>query len=121
MLLSRPDHNAVAPCREVDISLLAAHIAVFFSGHHVIANRSGGPQARSSPAARKGRSEAEWLDEAEDRWTIRARDGRIEWPRGRSAARTYDERDAQVGRQEGGDGPVTVSRADSVRVRVQTV
>jgi hypothetical protein len=44
-LLSRPDHNAVALCREVDLSLLAAHIAVFFRGHHIIANRSGGPQA----------------------------------------------------------------------------
>jgi hypothetical protein len=29
-----------------------------------------------------------------------------------------DERDAQVGRQEGGDGQVTVSGVDSVRVRV---
>jgi hypothetical protein len=28
-LLSRPDHNAVAPCREVDLSALAAHIVVF--------------------------------------------------------------------------------------------
>jgi hypothetical protein len=74
-LLSRPDHNALAPCREVDLSVLETHIVVFFGGHHVIADRSGGPQARSSPSARQGRSEAEWLDGDEDRRTISRRDG----------------------------------------------
>ena len=39
-------------------------------GHHVIAGRPAEPQARSGPPARKGRSEAEWLDRAEDRRTI---------------------------------------------------
>jgi len=39
-------------------------------GHHVIAGRPAEPQARSSPPARKGRSEAEWLDRVEDRRTI---------------------------------------------------
>ena len=38
---------------------------------------SGGAEARSSPPARKGRSEAEWLDGAEERRTISPRDGRI--------------------------------------------
>jgi hypothetical protein len=36
---------------------------------------SGAAEARSSPPARKGRSEAEWLDGAEDRRTISRRDG----------------------------------------------
>ena len=106
-LLSRPDHSAVASCREVDLSALAAHVAVFFSGHHVIANRSGGPQARSSPLARQGRNEAEWLDRAEDRRTIRRRDGPHRL--GHQLAQRenlWDERNAQVGKQSGGDGSV---------------
>ena len=45
----------------------------------------GAASARSSPPARKGRSEAEWLDGAGDRRTIRARDGRRERRPGRSA------------------------------------
>jgi hypothetical protein len=48
----------------------AAYIAVFFHGHHVVVKIFGGPQARSSPSARQGRSEAKWLDRAEDRRTI---------------------------------------------------
>jgi len=36
---------------------------------------SGAAEARSSPPARKGRSQAEWLDGAEDRRTISRRDG----------------------------------------------
>jgi hypothetical protein len=42
----------------------------------VIARQLAEPQARSSPPARKGRSEAEWLDGAENRRTISRRDGR---------------------------------------------
>ena len=38
---------------------------------------SGGAAGAVKPAARQGRSEAEWLDRAEDRRTIRRRDGRI--------------------------------------------
>ena len=86
--LSRPDHNAVAPCRKVDLFALAAHIEVFSGGHHVIADRSGGPQARSSPSARQGRSEAEWLDQAEDGRTIALVMAAV--TRGRSAAVTNE-------------------------------
>jgi hypothetical protein len=75
-LLSRPDHNAAAPCREVpSVATRGVHRG-FFSGHHLIADRFGGPQARSSPSARQGRSEAKWLDRTATR--------------GRSAAMTYE-------------------------------
>jgi hypothetical protein len=50
--------------------------AIHIGGHHVIAKSSRGPQARSGPLARQGRSEAEWLDRAEDCRTISHRDGR---------------------------------------------
>ena len=72
-------------------------------GHHVIADRPGGPQARSSPSARQGRSEAKWLDGDEDRRTIRARDGRSERLRGRSAARTYDTNETRRLEEEVGE------------------
>jgi hypothetical protein len=90
----------------------------FARGHRVIAGPRGAASARSSPSARKGRSEAEWFDGDEDRRTIRPRDGRRERPPGRSAREPTNERDAQVGRQEGGDDQVTLSGVDSVRVRV---
>jgi hypothetical protein len=69
---SRTDHNAATP----SLSLMFASRAERTRGHHVIAGRPAEPQARSSPPARKGRSEAKWLDRAEDRRTIGPRDGR---------------------------------------------
>jgi hypothetical protein len=96
-LLSRPDHNAVAPCREVDPLLPAAYIAVFFHGHHVVAQRFGGPQARSSPSARQGRSEAKWLDWAEDRRTIVHVMAAVGGTRSLHRDELRDERDALVG------------------------
>jgi hypothetical protein len=88
-LPSRPDLNAAAP-RVVDLCIRAQRVREPTGGHHVIAGPGGAASARSSPSARQGRSDAEWLDRAKDRRTIRARDGRIERPRGRSAARTYE-------------------------------
>ena len=54
-------------------------------GHHVIAGDSAQPRPCQARSRVSGRSEAEWLDWAEDRRTIRCRDGRIGWPPGRSA------------------------------------
>ena len=42
----------------------------------------GGAAGAVKPAARQGRSEAEWLDRAEDRRTIGRCDGRTLWPPG---------------------------------------
>ena len=92
--------------------------AIALCGHHAIARRRAEPQARSSPPARKGRSEAEWFDRAEDRRTIRRCDGRSVWPPGSQRENRRDERDAQVGSQAGGDGQATISGVDPVRVRV---
>ena len=65
------------------------------------------PQARSSPPARKGRSEAKWLDRAEDRRTISRRDGRtLERPRCSARERTRRTRRARSGEQSEGDGAV---------------
>lgn len=82
---SRPDHNATSP-PDVDLCIRTQRREPT-GGHHVVAGSRGAASARSSPPAREGRSEAEWLDGAEDRRTIRARDGRKERLRGRSARR----------------------------------
>ena len=73
---------------------------------------------RSSPSARKGRSEAEWLDRAEDRRTISRRDGRMRVATATLSARTARTNEARwlEDRQE-----VAVDdrlRRDSERVRV---
>jgi len=116
-LPSRPNHNAASP-PVVDLCIRAQRLREPTGGHHVIVGPRGAASVRSSPPARKGRSEAEWLDGAEDRRTIRARDGRSEQRRAVQREDLRDERDAQVGRLEGDDGQVTVSGVDSVRVRV---
>ena len=70
-LLSRPDHNAVAPLpRSRSLSYLRRISRSSSKAITVVAKIFGGPQARSSPSARQGRSEAKWLDRAEDRRTI---------------------------------------------------
>jgi hypothetical protein len=87
-------------------------------GHHLIAGRPSEPQARSSPLARQGRSEAEWLDRAEDRRTISHRDGRTLERRLCSARqRTRRTRRARLGNSQ----EVTAGAAsggDSAEVRV---
>jgi hypothetical protein len=80
----------------------AGKSAISIGGHHVVAESFGGPQARSSPPARKGRSDAEWLDRAEDRRTISRRDGR-RLDRSRSSAENNETR--KIGKV-GGDGAV---------------
>jgi len=74
-LISRPDHNAPFHAKFMS-ALRPSPSAISPGGHQVIARQLAQPQARSSPPARKGRSEAEWLDGAEDRRTISRRDGR---------------------------------------------
>ena len=111
---SRTDHNAATP----SLSLMFASRAERTRGHHVIAGRPAEPQARSSPPARKGRSEAEWLGRAEDRRNNRARDGRTHECRRCSAReRTRRTRRARLGNsQEVTAG--AVSGGDSAEVRV---
>jgi hypothetical protein len=80
-LASRTNHNAATPsaslmpARELSMSAIAlAAITQLPDG--------GGAAGTVKPAARQGRSEAEWLDRAEDRRTIRRCDGRSVWPPG---------------------------------------
>jgi hypothetical protein len=117
-LVSRTDHNAATPSVSLMFAPELSTSAIALCGHHAMARRRAEPQARSSPPARKGRSEAEWLDRAEDRRTIRRCDGRSVCPPGSQRENPRDERDAQVGSQAGGDGQATISGMDSVRVRV---
>jgi hypothetical protein len=49
-------------------------------GHDVIAESSAQPRSCQARSRASGRSEADWLDWAEERRTIRHRDGRIGWP-----------------------------------------
>ena len=89
-LLSRTDHNAATPSASLMLCFALSVVGDRTCGHHVIAGRAAEPQARSSPPARKGRSEAEWLDRAEDRRTIRRRDGRTRAATRSLSARTYE-------------------------------
>ena len=82
---SRSDHNAAAPSEWSICASQAEHLCVRPMGHHVIAGDSAQPRCCQARSRVSGRSEAEWLDWAEDRRTIRCRDGRIGWPPGRSA------------------------------------
>jgi hypothetical protein len=114
--LSRTDHNAATPCRVVDVCSRAEDVGDPTFGHHVIARHPAALQARSSAQPVRERSEAEWLDRAEDRRTISCRDGHSLWPLRCSARERRNDRNARVGRQAGGDGPSEPSQAfDSVR------
>jgi hypothetical protein len=105
-LLSRPDHNAVAPCRKVDLLALAELIEFFFGGHHVIADRSVGPPGAVKPVSPSGTERAEWLDRAEDRRTIVLVMAAVSDTRSLRRDELRDERDALVGRRAEGDDAV---------------
>ena len=69
-LLSRTDHNAATPSASLmfapELSTSAIHLRPSRN-----CQTAGGAAGAVKPAARQGRSEAEWLDRAEDRRTIR--------------------------------------------------
>jgi hypothetical protein len=79
--VTRTNHSAATPsaslmfARELSTSAIAlAAITQLPDG--------GGAAGPVKPVARQGRSEAEWLDRAEDRRTFRRCDGRSVWPPG---------------------------------------
>jgi hypothetical protein len=93
--------------REIDVCVRLGTSALSIGGHHAIAESFGGSQARSSPLARQGRSEAEWLDRAENRRTISHGDGRTLQRRRCSAReRNTTNETRKVGKHSGGDGAV---------------
>jgi hypothetical protein len=110
-LLSRPHHNATAPSAKPSRAVAPSTSAISIGGHHVIAESIGGPQAHSSPLARQGRSEAEWLDRAEDRRQSRIVMAALLSDGGAQRENKPDERDAQGWETVGGDGAVP-SQAD---------
>ena len=73
-------------------------------GHHVIAGRPAEPQAQSSPPARKGRSEAEWLDWARTAGQFVVVMAASVTTRSLSDENLRANEDARVGIQAGGDG-----------------
>ena len=74
-LASRTDHNPATPSLSLmpapELSTAAIALAAITQ-----LRDDGGATGVVKPAARQGRSEAEWLDRSEDRRTIRRRDGR---------------------------------------------
>ena len=95
-LVSRTDHNAATPSASL---MFAPELSTWAIALEPSRNcqMAGGTAGAVKPAARQGRSEAQWLDRAEDRRTIRRRDGRSVWtPAQRENLR--NERAARVGK-----------------------
>jgi hypothetical protein len=80
-LVSRTDHNAATPSASLMFAPELSTSAIALAAITQLPD-GGGAAGAVKPAARQGRSEAEWLDRAEDRRTIRRRDGRSVWPPG---------------------------------------
>ena len=116
-LPSRPDHNATAP-PVVDLCIRAQPVREPTDGHYVIAGPTAQP--RRGQARQPARDGAKRSGLTAPRTAGQSRVVMAAVSGYEVAQREYlrDERDAQVGRQAGGDGQVTVSGADSVRVRV---
>src|SRR5215204_1228602 len=68
--------------RVVDVCSRAEHVGDLTLRPSRNCQTVGGATGAVKPAARQGRSEAEWLDRAEDRRTIRRCDVRSVWPPG---------------------------------------
>ena len=103
-LRSRSDHNAAAPSEWSICASQAEQFGGWTYGHHVIAGDSAQPRPCQARSRVSGRSEAEWLDWAEDRrQSVVVMAASV----GHQVAQREnlpDERDARVGRQAGGDG-----------------
>jgi len=116
-LPSRPNHNAASP-PGVDLCIRAQRLREPTGGHHVIAGPAAQPrrgQARQPArdgAKRSGLTAPRTAGQSVLVMAAVSGDQVVQ------REDLQDERDARVGRQEGGDGQVTVSGVDSVRVRV---
>jgi hypothetical protein len=80
-LASRADHNAATPSASLMFAPELSPSAIALAAITQL-QMAGGAAGAVKPAARQGLSEAEWLDRAEARRTVRRSDGRSVWPPG---------------------------------------
>jgi hypothetical protein len=98
-LLSRPDHNAATPFASLMFAFELSTSAIAPLAAITQLPDEGRSAGAVKPAARQGRSEAEWLDRAENRRTIRRRDGRSVCGHQILSARTHATNgDARIGK-----------------------